>query len=107
MPQTARHYCERCCRNVVALTPHWAWRVASPAALAFFIALAFLAEASGLGIAMAGVLVFMIGGAVVGPVNEQATRSPLCPDCRCAVVRRSRITERARALAASSLQPSD
>jgi hypothetical protein len=83
----------RCARPVIAVRPHWGWRVASPLTLAFFALLSFLGGASGFLIVGSGVVVFAIGALVVGPVNERASEPPRCPDCRCVVERVARSTD--------------
>jgi hypothetical protein len=80
-------HCERCDRPVTAVRPHPGWRVASVGALAFFVALAFFAGASGLLLFGAGVVVFALGALVIGPLEERASEPPRCPDCRCVIVR--------------------
>jgi hypothetical protein len=80
------HHCERCTRPVVAVRPHWGWRVASVAAFAFFVVLSFAVGASGFLLFGAGFVVFALGALVLGPLNERASEPPRCPDCRCVVV---------------------
>jgi hypothetical protein len=86
----ARYYCEACDRLVVAIRPHWGWRIASILSLAFFAFATFTAGFSGSLILGGGVVVFILAALVVGPLNELASAPPKCPVCRRVVVRASR-----------------
>jgi hypothetical protein len=65
------------------------WRVASVVALGLFAVLVFASGASGLGIAFVPVVVFCLGAAVLGPLNERASDPKRCPDCHCVIVHRA------------------
>jgi hypothetical protein len=79
-------HCQRCGRDVIAVRPHWAWRVASVGTLAFFVLLAFAVGVSGFLLFGAGFVVFALGALVLGPLADRAFDPPRCPDCRCVIV---------------------
>jgi hypothetical protein len=85
MSSEASHFCERCQRRVVALRPPWIYRAASVGTLAFFLVLTVAAGASGSLLLGGGVIVFILGTLVLGPLNEMASEPARCPSCHCVV----------------------
>jgi hypothetical protein len=80
---------------VVAVRSHWAWRVASVAALVFYVLLAFAVGVSGFLLFGAGAVVFALGALVIGPLEERASEPPRCPECRYVIVPTSASAPRA------------
>src|SRR5580692_6577967 len=68
------HFCGGCQRPVVAIRPHWVWSVAVVGAFAFFILLTALVGAGGLLILGGGVVVFVLGTCVIGPLAGDPRR---------------------------------
>lgn len=85
MSSEASHFCERCQRRVVALRPPWIFRAASIGALVFFLGLTVAAGASGSLLLGGGIIVFILGTLVLGPLNEMASEPARCPSCHAVV----------------------
>ena len=81
MATEGHHRCERCARVVVAVEPPLVVRAAPYAVLAFYVLLSFVIGASGTLLLGGGVIIFILGGLVLGPLHEQAAQPPRCPDC--------------------------